>query len=330
VGSAVSGDVEVPAIVRRFPALAWLPRAALGRYPTPVVSAGELAPDLWVKRDDLDAEPLGGNKVRSLEFLLGGVGPGSHVLTVGPTGSTHALATAVYAKQLGARVSVFRWPQESSRVARQVAARTVAVADRVVDMRTIASVYVRAAVARLRGAHWVPAGGSVPLGILGHVNAALELAEQVARHDAPLPRRVIVPLGSGGTAAGLLAGFVLAGLDVELIGARVVPRIVANRRRVIGLARRTLALIALRTGERTTFPPAPRFRIVHDVYGGAYARETPEGRDAAARFARWAGTTLDATYSAKALVAALHASGAGGPTLYWLTFDGHWLSPDNG
>src|SRR5256885_1804915 len=53
---------------------------------------------------------------------------------------------------------------------------------------------------------FVPLGGSTPLGTLGHVNAALELAEQVAAGALPEPAAVVVPLGSGGTAAGLLLG----------------------------------------------------------------------------------------------------------------------------
>ena len=64
-----------------------------------------------------------------------------------------------------------------------------------------------------RAAQYIPLGGSTPLGTLGHVNAALELADQVERGELPLPGRVVVPLGSGGTAAGLALGFAIAGLD---------------------------------------------------------------------------------------------------------------------
>jgi D-cysteine desulfhydrase len=85
-------------LVSRFPALARIPHVALGRFPTPVEClelAGErLARELWIKRDDLTASPLGGNKVRALEFLLAGLAPGEIVLTAGGEGSTHVLTTA--------------------------------------------------------------------------------------------------------------------------------------------------------------------------------------------------------------------------------------------
>ncbi len=74
-------------LLARFPALAALPRASLGRFPSPVErldAAGSLPP-LWLKRDDLNTDPPypGGNKVRALEFLLGPVAPGDTVITLG-------------------------------------------------------------------------------------------------------------------------------------------------------------------------------------------------------------------------------------------------------
>ena len=52
----------------------------------------------------------------------------------------------------------------------------------------------------------------------------------------------------GGTAAGLLVGLALAGLPTRVLGVRVVPRVVANRRRVLAPARRAAALFGERAG----------------------------------------------------------------------------------
>ena len=54
-------------------------------------------------------------------------------------------------------------------------------------------------------------GGATALGALGYVSAGLELAQQIARHELPVPRRVIVGVGSTCTSAGLLVGLALAG-----------------------------------------------------------------------------------------------------------------------
>jgi D-cysteine desulfhydrase len=59
------------------------------------VTSLSLSPNLWIKRDDLCADPIGGNKVRALEFLLGSVAKDDDVVTVGSAGSTHALAVAI-------------------------------------------------------------------------------------------------------------------------------------------------------------------------------------------------------------------------------------------
>lgn len=316
-------------LVERFPALAALPRAALGRFPSPVerlAAAGE-RPALWLKRDDRDVEPPfpGGNKVRALEFLLGAVRPGDTVLTLGGDGSTHVLATAVHAARLGARTVALRWPHDMNPVAHAVAAeaarrcaRIVRVPHAVVGLAAVAL----APLARGARTHVVPVGGSTPLGTLGHVDAALELAAQIAAGALPAPRELVVPLGSGGTAAGLLLGLALAGLDTRVVGARVAPRIGTNRRRVLALADRTARLIERLTGAPLPRPAPDRLVVEHGAYGGAYGRPLPAGDRLARALADAHGLALDATYGAKGLAAAAaRARAAGGEVLYWVTFD---------
>ena len=312
-------------LVRRFPSLSVVPRVALGHFPTPVEQLDAFGPSLWIKRDDLGATPFGGNKVRALEFLLAGVRPGGRVVTVGSAGSTHALAVATYASALGARTSVGRWRQEMNDSAVCVATRIEGVADETRLFRTPPEAYLWAW-RRAKGAIWVAAGGSTPIGILGHVNAGLELAEQIETGALPKPATVVVPLGTGGTAAGLALAFAIAGLDIDLMGVRVVPWIVGRRRRVLGLARRTAAIIERGTGTRVPAVKRDAVRVVHEAYGGAYGRETAAARAAAARLADTTGVRLDATYSAKAFEVALRLASREA-VLFWLTFDARLLDP---
>ena len=310
----------------RFPA--WpLTRADLDVVETPVERWAVDGAALLIKRDDLSARALGGNKVRALEFLLAGAGSGTRLLTVGATGSTHALAVATYGARLGAAVEVVSWPQELHAVARETGTAMRRTAQ-VTAAGSVAGAYLRALWRRRRAeVRWVPAGGSVPLGSLGHVAAALELARQLARDALPPPALLVVPLGSGGTAAGLLAGLAIAGLPTRVVGVQVVPRLVATRRGVLGLARATLALVAHHSGER--LPPLvdARLEIDRGAYGGAYGRETAAARDAAALLRAAGGPPLEPTYSAKAFAVALARAraAADGAVLFWLTFDGRWL-----
>ncbi|NUQ20087.1 MAG: pyridoxal-phosphate dependent enzyme [Gemmatimonadaceae bacterium] len=326
-----SAPFSLPLLLR-FPALAWMPRVRLGTFPTPVQEAtlpnGET---LWIKRDDRSGVPLGGNKVRSLEFLLAGVRRGDAVVTTGARGSTHALATAIYGRALGARVTVVRWPQEMNDDAVKVEAAIRRTAFETRDRRTAVGALFDAAVVRfVRHAHWVPPGGTSPRGALGHVNAALELAEQIAAGRLPSPGRVVVPLGSGGTAAGLALGLAIAGVDATVLAVTVAPGIVANRRRVLAVARRTARLIERTAGVKVPRPEPARIVVDREQYGGAYGRATEAGRAAAHWIESTAGIPVDATYSAKALAAAMSPTLAGGtsrkgPSLFWLTFDARAL-----
>jgi 1-aminocyclopropane-1-carboxylate deaminase/D-cysteine desulfhydrase-like pyridoxal-dependent ACC family enzyme len=326
--SAVADRAPLP-LIARFPALAGVPRVSLGTFPTPVqrVAALDAGAQLWVKRDDLTAPEYGGNKVRALEFLLAGVAPGDTVLTVGGAGSTHVLTTAAHARRLGASTIAVRWRHDRNPMADAVAARAEALCAQITTTRWAVAGLLRAVGVRLaRSVHWVPAGGTSPLGILGQVNAALELAQQIVAGELPPVDRIVAPLGSGGTVAGLALGLSIGGVEATVVGARVAPRVVANRTRVLSLAQRTARLIERLTGEH--LPKPARVEVVHEVYGGGYGRPTHEGDAAAAAMRSAAGLRLDATYSAKALAAVL-GTRSRDRVLFWLTFDSRWLgAPD--
>ncbi|MEX2151775.1 MAG: pyridoxal-phosphate dependent enzyme [Gemmatimonadaceae bacterium] len=324
VGAGVGAQAP---LLRRLPGLATLPRANLGNYPTTVNRiALHDGRALLIKRDDRSGKLVGGNKVRGLEWLLGGLRPGDHVLTVGPRGSTHALTTAIYARDMGARVTVVRWSQEMNPAARRVDAHLRAAA-RIVDAPWGGALAAHAIAAALRirgarGARWIPAGGATPLAVLGHVNAGLELAEQIAAGECELPERLVVPLGTGSTAAGLALGIRLAGLGTQVVAVRVVPRIVGRARRVLSLANRAASLIESVTGERVPRVGSANVRVEHAFYGGGYGRPLDLVAEDESALDAW-GIRLDDTYGRKAFAAA--AAQRDHLTMLWLTFDSRLL-----
>ena len=312
----------------RFPALRSVPRVSLCTLPSPVQRVTVGGTDLWIKLDGLNADLCGGNKARALEFLLARVQPGDTIAVAGGVGSTHVLATAVHARTLGAHVISVRWKHEMNAAATRVASR-------IQNECAVAHVHggpVRALLhahfTRLtQRCHYVPLGGSSPLGILAHVNAALELVAQIDAGALPLPARVVVPLGSGGTAAGLSLGFAIAGVDVATVAVQVTPTIIANRRHVERLTSQTAQLIERITNEHVARVSPHALSIVRDAYGGAYGRVLPAATSAARALEAASGIRLDDTYSAKAFAAALAlARSAPGHTLFWDTFDSRLLS----
>src|SRR5467141_4500454 len=245
---------------------------SLGAWPTPLESQPALARALglralWLKREDL----TGGNKVRGLEFLLAGAPPRSVFVTIGAMGSSHCLATARGAGTLGYRTAVATFPQPETDASRAVAATMTATANVVVrasSMVTLPWAVLRAwrAAHRLgRGTpHWIPGGGADPRAVIGHFLAALELGSQL---DAP-PDTIVVPLGTGGTAAGIALGMAWLGWSTEVVAVRVAPWLVANRWRTMRLAGTTAALIG-RDGIELGVPrSAIRVRVVEAMGKG--------------------------------------------------------------
>lgn len=290
---------------------------SLETWPTPLEAAPALAgiagvEALWLKREDR----AGGSKVRGLEFLLAAAVPGAVFVTIGGTGSSHCLATAICAARVGGRAVVAQFPQPHTDAAAAVAAACRAQAAAVVQSRTTAGfplALFRAwrLAGRLGPRRWIPGGGSTPRAVVGHFLAGLELADQL-----PVPPDAIVaPLGSCGTVAGLTLAVAALQWPTRVVGVRVASGIVANAWHVMNLAhgaRRVLAPITPIAG-----PPRP---LVIDGLGQGYGYPTAAG-ERARRAAGELGLTLDSTYGAKTF-AALAELGRRGfrRVVFWHTF----------
>lgn len=291
---------------------------SLGAWPTPLDAAPALAratgpTELFLKREDL----AGGNKVRGLEFLLADARPGTVFVTVGGTGSSHCLQAAIHARRLGARIVLAQFPQPETDASRAVAEATTRTADIVVRARSQLTLpwAVLRAVAHARrlggGApRWIPGGGAHPRAVLGHLLATLELEAQL---DWP-PDAIVVPLGTGGTAAGILLGVAYLGWPTRVVAVRVAPGFVANSWRTTRLARATVA--RLEAQGREFHIPHSAFRLhVVDGLGSGYGAPSPAG-ERARLVAAGHGLRLDPTYGAKAFAAI-----PGKPrVVFWNTF----------
>jgi D-cysteine desulfhydrase len=142
--------------------------------------------------------------------------------------------------------------------------------------------------------------------------AALELGSQL---DAP-PDTIVVPLGTGGTAAGIALGVAWLGWSTEVVAVRVAPAIVANRWRTLRLARNAAAMIR-RAGIEFAVPRVA-IRVV-DAMGKGYGHPTPEGERATALAAEH-GLRLDPTYGAKAFSFLQRADVNVQRVVFWHTF----------
>jgi len=323
-------DVDARALRAGVPALA--DRHApleLATLPTPIDGFPRLAEawglaSLHVKRDDATSDLYGGTKVRSLEWLLGAAKQrGARcVLTTGPWGSHHARATATFAPRAGLACRLVLFPQAPG--------DEVEAARR--DLPALCSSRFTGWLGfplAWCGARWkggetgrpvvIPAGATSAVGILGSVEAGLELMHAVHAGALPEPDDVLVAAGSCGTAAGLLLGLGLAGFRGRVVAVRVTPRVVARPGRVRKLAAAAARLIVEARGPRVA--DLPDLVWVDDLIGRGYGFATADGAEVTDAVAPL-GLELERTYTAKTLSHAWLRRLSGRRVVFWNTYAG--------
>jgi D-cysteine desulfhydrase len=315
-----------------------LERVPLGEGPTPVRELTHLgeargqAP-IWIKDDGAYSE-LGGNKARKLEWLLADASRRGKrtILTGGGLGTNHGLATSVFGRRLGMRTVLVLVPQPETEQVRDQLQRLRESGAELHFARGLLHAHLIGAglfAARTSPPFNTPyvmrPGGSMPLGCVGYVQAALELRNQVAAGVLPPPSHVVVALGSGGTAAGLAAGLKVARLPSRLVCVLVTDVIRLDAGDVARLANRTLRVLSRHgRGFRGIEVNADEIDVRREWLGAGYGHWTAGGRRALELLADHERVTLDPTYTAKAMAAVLELNRSGafgeGPVLYWHTF----------
>lgn len=328
-----------PGLIGKLP---WMPLADL---PTPVRKLTVLGEklgmtDLWIKRDDQNSDLYSGNKPRKFEFILAEAKAMGRreVITMGSAGSNHGTATSLFCCRYGFDSILYLNPQPVLSYVRQNIlvnacnrARTIYSPHEVVSVMKMLVHYAQCKLNRYTPPYFMYFGGSSRPGNAGFVEAGLELAKQIHEGQLPLPRHLFVATGSCGTHAGLLIGLRLAGIPTEVIGVRIVPKIVTNRFVVAFHANRTIRF--LRSLD-PTFPAmhvsAAEIRLLDDYFGGQYGRPTAEGKAAIRTAWETEELCLDPTYTGKTFAGMLDfirdKNLRDEPVLFWQTLNGADLS----
>ena len=286
-----------------------LPRLELAKLPTPLdrvenlgKSLGNL--DLWFKRDDLTGFGLGGNKVRSLEYLAAdAMRVNSNILiTGGSPGSNHVRTTMAVAAHLGLKgVAVLSGTRPSKTngnllLNQLLDAKLVFTGN---PDRSYIDNYIEDEAERLRGKgesqYMIRRGGVSSLGCIGYVSAAVEICSQLQSLNLN-PDILLCATGCGVTQAGLLVGFKLMGLNCRLYGitvSRSRDECIAYIKQLINETEDVLGLDSRVKNDEI---------FVFDEYiGEGYSVPTSEGIDAIRLVAQTEGIFLDPIYTGKAM-----------------------------
>lgn len=296
-----------------------LPHIKLGNGPTPVRRLPRLGTDaeIWLKDESRFGDGgWGGNKVRKLEWLLPDVKRKRRktILTFGGLGTNWGLATARYGREqeIGTALALIDQPidqhveDQMERLKTSGAklhfthtkARTIAAAPWLILRHS----------SGLHPPYILPSGGSSPLGSLGYVEVAFELADQVRAGVLPAPGHVVVPTGSGGTTAGLALGFALAGLPTRVVGVIVSEHLPLDESAMRKLAGKSAELLRKRGAEFADYDLD--LEMTTEWMGSTYGAPTLES-ERAIESARIEDLDLDPVYTAKAMAALLAKAKSG-------------------
>lgn len=281
----------------------------MAKLPTPIEPMERLTeelegPEVWVKRDDLTESAASGNKIRKLEFSAAhALEQGADtLLTCGWSHSNHARATAIVAAKLGLRaVLLLRGPEPDRYGGNLFLDRLVGAEPRFLTPEEYGrcNEIMERVVAELKDqghtAYPIPAGASDEVGIWGYIKAAEELKVQLDEMDLPFDA-IIVPVGTGGTLAGLLIGKAVAGLRAEIWGINVDADAKAFQTSVHQLVARWQSSYGIDVGLSEE-----DINLIDGYVGRGYGLSTARERRTIEQVARLEGVILDPVYTGKAM-----------------------------
>ena len=289
-----------------------IPRIPLAHLPTPLEFLPRLSrelggPRILVKRDDCTGLALGGNKTRKLDYLMAEAEAqgADTILTIGGVQSNHVRQTAAAAARSGLSCHLVLpravpWDDPAYEISGNVQLDHLLGAqvhllpegtDREAAFRRMARVL------RTNGRkpYVIPSGGSNPTGAMGYVTCAEELEAQ-ARGAGEKIDYLVHATGSGGTQAGLVAGFHRLQSKTQVLGVDITAKADEIAAKVWDIARETSDQLQ---PENDLLRAS--VQVIEGYAGDAYGLPTEQMRTAVRQAARLEGLILDPVYTGKAM-----------------------------
>ncbi|QQS37519.1 MAG: pyridoxal-phosphate dependent enzyme [Ignavibacteriales bacterium] len=276
-------------------------RIKLTNIPTPLQQVTFENQKFFIKRDDLTGIELSGNKVRKLEYLLSQAKKekAEYIFTCGGEQSNHARATVIAASQLGLKTKLFLW----GKAAKSFSGNSffykyfnaeIKFLDRkeYENVNEIMTAERNKYVKEGKNVFVIPEGGSTSIGIMGYMDFVDELQKQI---DLSRIKGIVLAAGSGGTAAGIIAGFTHKKIKAKVYAVNVLYSKEEIRKKILMLAEACL----LENNIMTKINPEQL--VVVDGYSKeGYKNITRKKLSLIKKFALETGIILDPAYTGKA------------------------------
>ena len=293
--------------------LAKFPRRGYVQAPTPLEALPRFSEALggnvngFIKRDDMLPGTAGGNKTRKLDFCMADAlrqGADS-IITCGAVQSNHCRLTLAWAVKEGLdchlileeRVKGSYKPEASGNnfLFQLLGVKSISVVPGGSDMMGEMQKLAETLRAEGKKPYVIPGGASNKIGALGYVSCAEEVLRQLFETGLRI-EHMVVPSGSAGTHAGIIAGMIGNNAGIPVTGIGVNRKKEAQQAAVLKLAQETLDYI----GTGVTMP-AEAVVAFDDYVGPGYSLPTDGMVEAVKLLASTESILLDPVYSGKAM-----------------------------
>lgn len=291
--------------------LAKFPRRRYTEGQTPIEKLENISkvldgPTIYIKRDDLLGLTSGGNKTRKLEFLMAdALAKGADtILTCGAVQSNHCRLTLSAAVKEGLkcqlileeRVKDSYNPEASGNnfLFNLLGVEAVRVVPGGSNMLGELEKLAEELRAQGRKPYIIPGGGSNPIGATGYVACAEEIMSQLFDKGIKIDH-FVVPSGSAGTHAGIVAGMVGVNANIPITGISVNRNKKLQTEAVYKLAKETAKHVGVK--EEIT---EDMVQVRDEFVGPGYSLPTGTMVEAVQLLARTEGILLDPVYTGKA------------------------------
>jgi L-cysteate sulfo-lyase len=303
--------------------------------------------EVYIKRDDIMGMGLAGNKLRKLEYLIGDAlqKKAGVIITSGGLQSNHARLTAVAASYAGINYELILtspvpiddadYTQNGNILIEHILDAKIHTLPKGADSQVFIDDRLKTIKENGGTPYLIPLGGSSPIGCLGYAACFYEIMEQSNELGFQF-NQIVIPNGSGGTHAGLLAGLKSAAAkDIQIKSYTVLASLASAKKTTYEKA---LAALHLLNPELSL--TEEEIDIDPNFLGPGYGIPTPAMVHAVKLLARTEGIFLDPVYSGKAFagmiadiqagkypkghrILFIHTGGLPGLFAYKSAFDSH-------